>query len=295
MWLLAGGGLALAALIAAAVTAGAGRTGGEDGTAGQAAGGEARIGEARGERVTVGLAPVAHGITVTSARVPGRPIVVIDPGHGGRDPGAQGASGTSVEKMLALELARQLRDRLAEAGRVRVALTREDDRYLSLDQRTAIARKLGAALYLSIHIDSAANAGARGASIYSLSDVASDADAARFAQRENAGAASSPAVDGTARGLLADLALRDRMNDSASLAERLARRAEGQFALRPQPHRFAAFHVLRSAGVPAVLFEAGYLSNAEDEALLLDPRHRERVVATLARAIEADIAIRTAR
>src|ERR687897_101782 len=184
-------------------------------------------------------------------------------------------------------------DELAERGRVRVALTREDDRYLTLDQRAEIARKLGASAYLSLHIDSAPNPAARGATVYSLSDVASDAEAARLAAKENkAGEGLSSEPDGSVRSMLSDLALREQMNASASLAERLVRKSAGRYLLRPEPHRFADFRVLRHAEVPAVLFEAGYISNTEDEALLREPEKRERIVAALAQAIEADVASR---
>lgn len=254
----------------------------------------ALIGEARQGSVTVGLAPAVTDIAITDARVAGRPIVVIDPGHGGRDPGATSVSGEQSEKYLTLLLARELRDRLAERGRVRVALTREDDRYLSLEQRAGIARNLGAAVYLSLHIDSAPNPDARGASIYSLSDVASDADAARLARRENDGAVST-AAEGSVRAALSDLALRDQMEASARLAERMVRKASGSVLLRPEPHRFADFHVLRRAAVPAVLFEAGYISNSEDEAKLVEPDYRAKIVSALAQAIEADVASRIVR
>lgn len=256
----------------------------------------ALLGEAREGGVTVALEAPLAGVTVTEARVPGRPIVVLDPGHGGRDPGASGVSGTSTEKGLALALARELRDHLAERGRIRVALTREDDRYLSLEQRAAIARRLGAAAYISLHMDSAPNPLARGATFYSLSEVASDTQAAQLAEAENrtAGAVSS-AADGSVRALLADLAERTQMKASAELAERLVRKSSGRFLLRPNPHRFASFHVLRRAEVPAVLIEAGYISNAEDEALLLVPEQRRAMVAALAEAIEADVASRLSR
>jgi N-acetylmuramoyl-L-alanine amidase len=246
--------------------------------------------------VTVELSPAVGEVKLTEAKTPGRPIVVIDPGHGGRDPGAPGVSGNSTEKDLTLTLARELRAELAERGRVRVALTREDDRYLTLDQRAEIARKLGASVYLSLHIDSAPNPLARGATIYSLSDVASDSEAARLAARENrAGDALSSAADGSVRGMLSDLALREQMNASASLAERLVRKSSGRYLLRPEPHRFADFRVLRRAEVPAVLFEAGYISNADDEALLLAPDKRQQIVVALAQAIEADVASRSVR
>ena len=254
----------------------------------------ALMGEARQGSLTVEIAPSVAGVAVTEARAPGRPIVVIDPGHGGRDPGAISVSGAATEKSLTLALARELRDRLAERGRVRVALTRDDDRYLTLDQRAAIARRLGAAAYLSLHMDSAPNPLARGATIYSLSDIASDADAARLASKENGGAVSTES-DGSVRAVLADLAMRDQMSASARLAERLVRKSQGQILLRPDPHRFADFHVLRQAAVPAVLFEAGYISNVEDESKLVLAEHREKMVTALAQAIEADVATRIAR
>jgi N-acetylmuramoyl-L-alanine amidase len=257
---------------------------------------QALIGEARPGTVRVELGSAIGEVKLTQARLPGRPIVVVDAGHGGKDPGARSASGTSNEKDLTLLLARELRDELAERGRVRVALTREDDRYLTLDQRAQIARKLGASAYLSLHIDSAPNPAARGATVYSLSDVASDAEAARLAAKENkAGEGLSSEPDGSVRSMLSDLALREQMNASASLAERLVRKSAGRYLLRPEPHRFADFRVLRHAEVPAVLFEAGYISNTEDEALLREPEKRERIVAALAQAIEADIASRIVR
>jgi N-acetylmuramoyl-L-alanine amidase len=257
---------------------------------------EVLIGEARSGAVRLELGSAVGEIKLTEAASPGRPIVVLDAGHGGRDPGAKGVSGSTSEKELTLALARELRSKLAERGRVRVALTREDDRYLTLDQRAEIARRLGASAYLSLHIDSAPNPLARGATVYSLSDVASDAEAARLADKENkAGEGLSSEPDGSVRGMLSDLALREQMNASASLAERLVRKSAGRYLLRPEPHRFADFRVLRHAEVPAVLFEAGYISNVEDEALLIQPKERARIVAALAQAIEADVASRIVR
>lgn len=258
--------------------------------------GQVLIGEARSGTVTVELGSAVGEIELTEAASPGRPIVVLDAGHGGRDPGAKGVSGSTTEKDLTLVLARELRDELAVRGRVRVALTRDDDRYLTLDQRAEIARRLGASAYLSLHIDSAPNPLARGATVYSLSDVASDAEAARLAAKENkAGEGLSSEPDGSVRGMLSDLALREQMNASASLAERLVRKSAGRYLLRPEPHRFADFRVLRHAEVPAVLFEAGYISNVEDEALLVQQKERQRIVAALAQAIEADVASRNVR
>src|SRR5213083_2956097 len=145
-----------------------------------------RSGAAEQASVTVNLPPPVTDHIYASPAARGRPIVVIDAGHGGRDPGATSVSGQVQEKQLTLILAQALRDELVKRGRVRVAMTRDDDRYLTLDERAGVAQRLAAAIFVSIHIDSAANPLARGASVYSLSDVASDAEAAGLAARENA-------------------------------------------------------------------------------------------------------------
>ena len=255
----------------------------------------AAIGEAREASLTVGVpAPVTTRIYAPPG-TGGRPIVVIDAGHGGRDPGATSVSGEVAEKDLTLTMARELRDTLIRRGRVRVALTREDDRYFTLDERADLAQRVGAALFISLHTDSAPNPLARGASVYSLSDIASDEEAARFAAAQNRGINAGAANDSSVSALLADLALRSEMMDSADFAVRLVSKSAGRFELRPQPHKFAAFHVLRKAGTAAVLFEAGYISNADDELLLRSPEHRGAIVFALAQAIEADIASRSRR
>ena len=253
--------------------------------------------EERAGAVTTALPEAVRGVQITEARVPGRPLVVIDAGHGGDDPGAPGVSGNVKEKEITLTLARELRDQLARNGRVRIALTRDGDQTMALDQRASIARRLGTDLFVSIHADSAPNPEARGATVYSVSEVASDADAARFAAAQNGSQAmtSSP-PDGSVRALLADLAARDEMADSATFAGRLVGKSAGRgVELRPEPHRFAAFRVLRGAEAPAVLVEAGYLSNVEDEAMLRSPEGRARLVRALADAIEAELAVRRTR
>jgi N-acetylmuramoyl-L-alanine amidase len=286
---LAVGGGVLGAVALLSIAVGHGRTGVVDDTI-------ALIGEARTGGLTLDLPRAIAGVRVREARVPGRPIVLIDPGHGGRDPGAPGVSGTIREKDLTLAMARELADLLEQRGRVRVAMTREDDKYLTLEQRAGIARRLQASLFLSLHMDSAPNPLAKGATIYSLSDVASSAEAARFAQAENAaGGALSSEPDDSVRALLADVALREQMEASAGLAERLLRRAAGRVELRPRPHQFAAFHVLRRAETPAVLIEAGYISNAEDETMLMTREGRAPLVLALAQAVETDLAARTQR
>jgi N-acetylmuramoyl-L-alanine amidase len=282
-----GAALALATLLA--MTAARGR----GGVVGDAI---ALIGEARTGGLTLILPEAVMDVRVREARLPGRPIVLIDPGHGGRDPGAPGVSGTIREKDLTLAMAKELADLLEQRGRVRVALTREADKYLTLDQRASIARRLHAGLFLSLHMDSAPNPLAKGATVYSLSDVASSAEAARFAQAENRSEeALSSEPDDSVRALLADVALREQMEISAGLAERLLRRAAGRVELRPRPHQFATFHVLRRAETPAVLVEAGYISNADDEAMLMTKEGRAPLVLALAQAVEADMATRAER
>lgn len=254
------------------------------------------VGEARRGGLTMVLPAAVADVRIREAKTPGRPIVLIDAGHGGRDPGATGVSGTITEKALTLVMATELADLLEKRGRVRVALAREDDTYLTLDQRAAIARRIGASLFVSLHMDSAPNPLARGTTLYSLSDVASSEEAARFANAENrAGERLSSAADGSLRSILSDLALRGQMEQSAELARRTVRRAAGRVALRPRPHQFAAFHVLRRADTPALLVEAGYISNVEDEGLLVTSAGRLPLVFVLAQAIEADLAARRLR
>ena len=260
--------------------------------AGQAA---SALGLGRAETsLTVALPPVTSDTIYASPLARGRPIVVIDAGHGGTDPGASGVLTSVAEKDLTLSLARDLRDALVQRGRVRVALTRDGDQALGLEQRAAVARRLNAAAFVSLHMDSAANPLARGASVYSLSDVASDHEAAALAASLNRGSAGA-AREGSVGALLSDLVMRAQMTSSAGLAARLVAKASSRVELRPDPHRFAAFHVLRRADSPAVLFEAGYLSNESDEALLRSTEHRAELVLALADAIETDIAARARR
>jgi N-acetylmuramoyl-L-alanine amidase len=283
--MLAGGAVAGAA-IAVLVAFSASRSG-----AAAARPAAVQVGEARTASLTVRLPNAVTDRIYGAPAARGRPIVVIDAGHGGRDPGATAVSGEISEKDLTLALASELRDRLVERGRVRVALTRERDRYLTLDDRAALARRLDAAMFVSLHMDSAPNPLARGASVYSLSDVASDAEAARFAASENRGAVSEQSL-GEVQSILSDLAMRTQMSASADLAARTVRKSAGRFEMRPEPHRFASFHVLRRAAAPAILFEAGYISNVDDEALLRSPGHRSSIALALAQAIESEVAAR---
>lgn len=252
------------------------------------------VGEGRRGELSVALPKPLSDIPITEASQPGQPLVVIDPGHGGRDGGATGVDGTR-EKQLTLALARELHDALAERGRVRIALTRSDDDTLTLEQRAEIARGLSADLFLSIHMDAAPNPDATGVTLYSLSDIASSAEAAARAgaESERVGAVVSNADDMTTA-LLTDLALREQMEASADLARRVLRRAEGSVPLRPTPHQSADFVVLRLSQAPGLLVEAGYITNAIDAERLKTAEGRAPLVEALARAIEADLATRTA-
>jgi N-acetylmuramoyl-L-alanine amidase len=238
---------------------------------------------------------------VSVARGPNRPIVVIDAGHGGRDPGATSPFGGRREKDVTLALARAMRDELVRSGRVRVALTRDDDRYIDLRDRYEIARRVGASLFVSVHADAAPNNdGARGATIYTLSEVASDREAALLAARENqagliGGAELSP--DPGVNMILIDLALRESMDRSADFARLLHREASPLFPFREQYHRFASLIVLKAPDIPSILFEAGYLTNSEDVAYIHSAEGRQQIATGMRSAIETYFAkhnVRTA-
>jgi N-acetylmuramoyl-L-alanine amidase len=231
---------------------------------------------------------------------PSRPLVVIDAGHGGRDPGAIGESEEGArfaEKDITLALARAVREELLRTGMIRVALTRDDDRILALGDRSEIARKLGADLFISIHADSAGTRDmVSGASVYTLSNEASNEAAARFAAREN----SADRVNGlsvagqseTVSALLVELSQQRTQDDAARFAALLVREAEGVLAFVAQPKRSAALAVLRAPDVPSVLFESGFVTNQADRARLTTPEGRAVYAEVLARAIRIYFATR---
>jgi N-acetylmuramoyl-L-alanine amidase len=219
---------------------------------------------------------------------PSRPLVVIDAGHGGHDPGAVGVG--FREKTLALGLARALRDELLREGGVRVALTRGDDKFLVLDERVAIARALGADLFLSIHADSAGEKDeVSGASVYTLSDKASSEAAARFAARENDADRINGIVltgqNSNVNTILVELSQRRTSEGSALFAGLIAREGEGSLRFHPQALRSASLAVLRAPDVPSVLYESGFISNPADAVRLSSPEGRERFATVMARAI----------
>lgn len=240
------------------------------------------IGLGAADRPPVSLPPVAGP---KNANIP---LILLDPGHGGSDPGAISPGGAQ-EKDVTLALARTIRDTLIQSGRVRVALTRQDDRRLGLRDRYEIARRLGAKLLISLHADAAPNLEATGATVYSLSEVASDKEAADLAGRENAaelvGAEKVEGGDAVNR-ILIDLAQRESMAASAAFADLLVREAKGRVPLRPEPRKSASLIVLKAPDIPSILFEAGYLTNAGDAAFIMSEPGRQRIAKAMQRAIE---------
>jgi N-acetylmuramoyl-L-alanine amidase len=228
----------------------------------------------------------------------GKPLVVIDAGHGGVDPGAIAPGSGLREKDLTLRIAKAIRDQLVASGRARVALTREDDRYLVLRERFGIARKLNADLFISIHCDSVGHEDATGASVYTLSEVASDREAARLAVREN----KVDLIDGVdlgegaedVRSILIDLTQRETMNASAGFARVLGREAKPLIPVKAQFHRMASLMVLKAPDLPSVLFETGYISNPRDAEFLASEEGQERIARSVRRAVEVHFARRMA-
>ncbi len=216
-------------------------------------------------------------------------LVAIDAGHGGVDPGAIGVSGV-YEKQIVLNAARVLKSELERTGRYKVLLTRDRDVFLRLRERIAIARRAGADLFVSLHADSIPNRKLRGASIYTLSEKASDKEANLLAVNENKSDIIAGMDFGTetpeVTSILIDLAQRETMNHSARFAGMLVREMRGEVKLLKTAHRFAGFAVLKAPDIPSVLVELGFLSNNHDEKLLRSTAHLKRVAAALRRAID---------
>ena len=226
-----------------------------------------------------------------AAPVPEKPMIVVDPGHGGVDPGAVGVGGV-YEKDITLAMARELKRQLEGSGRYRVRLTRDKDVFIRLRDRVAIAREANADLFLSLHADSIGSADMRGLSIYTLSDKASDREAEMLAAKENradalAGMNLSSENDLVAS-ILIDLAQRDTMNHSKRFANMALEHLGREVKLIPnKPHRQAGFAVLTAPDMPSALVEMGYLSSPQDVNLLSKSAHREKLGRAMLRTIDA--------
>ncbi|MBW8297033.1 MAG: N-acetylmuramoyl-L-alanine amidase [Sphingopyxis sp.] len=222
------------------------------------------------------------------------PLVVLDAGHGGHDPGAISPHSGKREKDITLALARAIRDDLLASGRVRVALTRGDDRYLVLEERFGIARRLRADLFISIHADAAENQAASGASIYTLSEVASDREAARLAARENKAnvinGVDLGAHSGDVSSILLDLTQRETMNVASDFARLLQREAGEAVKFRTHAHRFASFVVLKAPDTPSILFETGFISNKDDAEFLASAAGQKKVARGVRDAVQIHFA-----
>ncbi|MBX3446950.1 MAG: N-acetylmuramoyl-L-alanine amidase [Parvibaculaceae bacterium] len=241
--------------------------------------------EAAAELAAVAAVPISP----PAQRVERRRIVVIDAGHGGVDPGALGRSGVK-EKNVTLAFARQFADELRATGRYDVHLTRDNDIFIPLRERVAIARRKQADLFISIHADAIQRPDVRGLSVYTLSETASDAEAAALARKEN----QSDMIAGLdlqgetpeVTGILIDLAQRETKNYSSRFARSLVDYAGQSTKTLDPAHRFAGFVVLKAPDVPSVLVELGFLTNHEDEKLLTSSTWRAGMAKTMTRAVD---------
>ena len=227
----------------------------------------------------------------------GKRVIVVDAGHGGIDPGTQGASGLQ-EKDVVLAVAKELRDRLESTGRYIVHLTRESDFFIPLRGRVEIARAADADLFLSLHVDSHDRPDIRGASVYTLSEDASDREAARLAEKENMSDVIAgidlASEDNPVASILIDLAQRDTMNRSVRFAETVLSNLAQSIYVRPTtPRRSAGFAVLKAPDVPAVLIELGYITNQSDESDMASAAWRSRIAVSITSAVDGHFGFET--
>ncbi len=241
------------------------------------------------DKATADLPDTMVPIERPVAGVIGRRVVVIDPGHGGVDPGTIGRSGVK-EKDVVLAFAKEFARQLRATGRYDVRMTRSTDRFIKLRQRVAIARKYKADLFVSIHANSISKPSVRGLSVYTLSETASDKEAAALARKENASdiiagvdlGGESPEVTG----ILIDLAQRETKNFSSRFARSLVDYASAQTHMLQKSHRFAGFAVLKAPDVPSVLVELGFLTNSGDERELTSSSWRKKVSRSFVKAVD---------
>ena len=237
-----------------------------------------------------GLVPLVKPAATAETKSEGRRVVILDPGHGGIDPGTIGRRG-ALEKTLTLAIAKETRRALEATGRYRVFLTREEDVFVRLQVRVAFARQRDADLFISLHADSLSDRTVRGASVYTLSEKASDREADALAQRENkadliAGVDLDNEPDEVAT-ILIDLARRETMNLSATFATLVLPEFQRAGKTLRKGHRFAGFAVLKAHDVPSVLIELGYLSNPADERQLTTPDFQKLIGRSIQKAVDS--------
>ncbi len=238
-----------------------------------------------GASATAAVAPSIKPVKAVPERPPAKPVIVVDAGHGGKDPGALGKSNHEADVTLAAALA--LKARLERTGRYRVVMTRKSDVYVPLESRVQIARAAQADLFISLHADAGANAETRGASVYTLSEKGSERIARRVMTEGSFIDMRLPGVDRSVNQILLDLTQRSTRNRSAIFAETLLTKLDGRVSKLRRSHRDAGYVVLLAPDVPAVLLEMGFMTNAEDEALLADAAKRRRLMDGVAEAIDA--------
>ena len=228
----------------------------------------------------------------------GKPVIIIDPGHGGVDPGAIGRRGTA-EKSVTLAFSRTLRDKLKASGRYRVYLTRDSDRFIRLRDRVKFARQKGGHLFISVHADSIKRGRASGSTVYTLSDKASDREAAALAAKENRAdiiaGVTLKKESNAVTGILIDLAQRETKNHSIHFARQLVERIRGVSKVRKKSMRQAGFRVLKAPDVPSVLVELGFLSSRRDEAKLRSKAWRKKMAGAVKKAVDRYFKTRLAR
>lgn len=216
--------------------------------------------------------------------VPAKKVVVIDAGHGGKDPGALGSD--SREKEVTLAAARALREQLERSGKYKVVLTRDTDVFIPLEQRVQIARRANADLFISLHADSGGDSSTRGATVYTLSEKGADRAARRAFDRDGFIDVTLPGQDDAVNRILLDLTQRGTVNRSSTFAETLLRRIGDRTELVDRSHRDAGYMVLLAPDVPAVLMEMGFITNRQDERALNDSGRRKELMEGVAQAID---------
>ncbi|MGH7097958.1 MAG: N-acetylmuramoyl-L-alanine amidase family protein, partial [Stellaceae bacterium] len=230
-----------------------------------------------------GMATAARAHPLRRRMRPPRPVIVLDPGHGGLDPGAIGPGGV-YEKTITLAVAWRLAWLLAASGRFRVVMTRSDDAYVPLSRRVAIARAVRADLFLSLHADALPETAMRGLSVFTLSSRASDREAAALAASENRDAVRGigPATPRLVRRVLYDLARQQTANASLAFAHDILAALGREVVLLDHPERSADFVVLTAPDIPSVLVELGVLSNPREEHLLEQGAYQQKLARGLA-------------
>jgi len=212
-------------------------------------------------------------------------VVVIDAGHGGKDPGALGKR--SYEKDVTLAAARALKKRLERDGRYRVVLTRSRDEFVPLEERVQIARRADADLFISLHADAGATPEIRGATVYTLSDKGSERVARKVINNDGFMNVSLPGRDRAVNQILLDLTQRATKNSSSAFAELLVDKIGGETSLVERSRRDAGYVVLLAPDVPAVLLEMGFITSPQDEAGMEDAAHRARLMNAVGDSIDA--------